>query len=183
MPQLDPLQLDDIGSEVRGLYDEMISTRGSVPNLFATLGHSREMLEPAIMMSNFLSSENTFVPVYHKQLAYLAVSRMNDCEYSLQRHAKAAIKAGLSPEQVESMLDKNQEPLDTPLFSEFDKTIIQFAEESTIGTQASAPTIEGIREEYTDIQFLELTYVVAMANMFNRLANGLEVELEPEFNR
>jgi alkylhydroperoxidase family enzyme len=53
----------------------------------------------------------------------------------------------------------------------------------TAYTATTPETIEAMKKTFDDEEFLELTFVVATANMFNRLAEGLAVELEPEFVR
>jgi AhpD family alkylhydroperoxidase len=183
MPHIHPVKVEDATGPVKDLYQEMIAVRGTVPNLFQLLGYSPEMLAPAIALATFAGSADSRVPAHLKRLAYLAASRVNGCHYCLERHAVAGAKAGLTPPQVASILAETGELADSPAFNAREKVIIRYSEELTRGISASAGTLAAIKEAFDEAEFLEITFVVATANLFNRLADGLAVELEPEFVR
>ncbi len=183
MPHIHPIKIEEATGPVKELYNEMIAVRGTVPNLFQLLGYSPEILAPAIALATFAGSADSRVPARLKQLAYLAASRVNGCHYCLERHAVAGAKAGLTPPQVESILAETGELAASPAFNQREKRLIRYSEELTRGISASAGTIEAMKEIFDDAEFLEITFVVASANLFNRLADGLAVELEPEFVR
>ncbi len=183
MPHIHPVNVEAASGAVKELYEEMKAVRGTVPNLFQLLGYAPEMLGPAIALANFAGSAGSRVPARHKQLAYLAASRVNGCHYCLERHTVAGAKAGLTPAQVESILAESGELAESPAFDYKEKLVIRYSEELTRGISALAPTIAALKEILDDEEFLEITFVVATANMFNRLADGLAVELEPEYCR
>jgi len=183
MPHIHPVTVEESTGAVKDLYDQMKAVRGTVPNLFQLLGYSPKMLGPAIALANFAGSEDSRVPAHLKQLAYLAASRLNGCHYCLERHAVAGAKAGLTAPQVEAILEDTGSLLDCPAFNENEKLIIIYSEELTQGTSGASSTITALKEIFDDEEFLELTFVIATANLFNRLADGLAVELEPEYIR
>jgi uncharacterized peroxidase-related enzyme len=169
--------------EVRELYEGMIAVRGTVANLFLALGKNPQMLGPAITLATFAGSEGSRVPARYKQLVYLAASRVNHCHYCLERHAVAGAKAGLTAAQVAAILAEEGQLAASPAFDNKEKLIIRYAEELTRGTSAQPDTLAAMRETFDEEEFLEFTFVVATANMFNRLADGLNIELEPEYQR
>ncbi len=172
----------EVRDDVLPVYEQVELARGgTVPNMFKMLGYSKEMLEPALGVANFCGLE-TKVPARHKQLAYLAVSRKNDCEYCLERHSVAGLKQGLSAAQIEA-LHQPGELIDNPAFDNRERVIIRFAEELTITGNLTSETFELLREFYGDEEIVELVYTAASANMFNRLARAFEVELEPAFKK
>ncbi len=173
--------VEEAQGEVKSLYDGMIANRGTVANLFLALGHSAQMLSPAIQLATFAGSEGSRIPARYKQLVYLAASRLNGCHYCLTRHAVAGAKAGLTESQVAAILAHDGELVNSPAFDNREKLMIRYAEELTVKISASPETIAALQEIFDQEEFLELTFVVATANMFNRLADGLAVELEPEF--
>lgn len=184
MPHIHPVPPEEATGAVSDLYAEMKAVRGSVPNLFQLLGYSPKMLGPAIALANFAGSNDSRVPAKHKQLAYLAASRLNSCHYCLERHAVAGAKAGLTPEQIEIILDPQQPDLtDSPVFNAKEKLIIEYSQELTIKVEPEFATVNALKEFFDEEEYLELTFVIATANMFNRLAEGLAIELEPEYNR
>jgi uncharacterized peroxidase-related enzyme len=170
-------QSDD--PQVQESYRSLEQSRGSVPNLFKALGYSGEMLGPALGVADFTTTQSK-VPVKEKQLAYLAASRINHCEYCLERHARAGLKAGLSQSQIEA-LHQEGELVENSAFNERERLIIRFAEELTAQATVTSNHFAALRPTFSDEEIAELAFVVASANMFNRLANGLGVELEPEF--
>lgn len=164
------------------MYEELERTRGgSVPNLFQTLGYNAGMLGPALEIAAFIGATSK-VPAKDKQLAYLAASRMNKCEYCLERHKVAALKVGFRENQAEALYKAGELAEDTA-FDPREKAIIRYAEELTRTACSSPETFAALREFYNDEQIVEITFSVATSNMFNRLANGLGVELEPEFRK
>ena len=184
MPHIHPVTPAEASGAVSDLYDEMTAVRGSVPNLFQLLGYSPKMLGPAIALANFAGSPDSRVPARHKQLAYLIASYMNNCHYCLERHAVAGAKAGLTVAQIEAILDEEDiNLLESPVFDAREKLIIQYSQELTAYTATTPETIEAMKKTFDDEEFLELTFVIATANMFNRLAEGLAVQLEPEYIR
>ncbi len=184
MPHIHPVPVEESTGAVKDLYEEMKAARGNVPNLFQLLGYSPKILGPAIALANFAGSSDSRVPANLKQLAYLATSRLNYCLYCLERHAVAGAKAGLTAGQIELILDPTQpDLLDSPLFDAREKLIIQYSLELTINAGVEDATAAALKEVFDDEEFLELTFVIATASMFNRLAGGLAVELEPEYIR
>lgn len=182
MPHIHPVTPAEATGEVSDLYDELTKIRGSVPNLFQLLGHSPKMLGPALALANFAGSSDSRVPAKHKQLAYLTASRLNYCDYCLKRHAVAGARAGLTPAQIDLILDPTQpDLLDSPLFNAKEKLIIEYSLELTVNADVELATAAALKEFFDDEEYLELTFVISTANMFNRLAGGLAVELEPEY--
>ena len=172
----------EVRGEVLPLYEQAEQSRGgTMPNMFKMLSYSNEMLESALGVANFCGLE-TKVPAKHKQLAYLTVSRVNDCEYCLERHSVAGLKQGLTVAQIEA-LHQPGELIDNPAFDNREKVIIRFAEELTKTGTLSSETFNLLHEFYGDEEIVELVYTASSANMFNRIAKALDVELEPAFKK
>jgi AhpD family alkylhydroperoxidase len=177
------VSVEEAQGEVKSIYDGMIAVRGNVPNLFQALGHSPRMVGPAIALALFAGADDSRVSARLKQLAYLAASRVNHCHYCLERHAVAGSKAGITEPQIAAILSEEGQLLDNPAFDDNEKLIIRYAEELTRNVSASPETLAAMRESFDELEFLEFTFVVATANMFHRLAEGLAIELEPGFER
>ncbi len=182
MSKIKLIEKSQVSSEVADLYTQLEQTRGgTVPNLFMSMGYSASMLAPALGVADFVTAESK-VSIKHKQLAYLATSRLNKCEYCLARHAVAGLKAGLNEEQIKALYQEG-ELASSPSFDNYEKTIICFAEELTRNANVHNDTFNHLREFFGDEEIVEIAYSVAVANMFNRLASGLGIELEPEFKQ
>lgn len=162
-------------------YKSLEQSRGNVPNLFKALGYSAAMLGPALQMADFTSAPSK-VSVKEKQLAYLVASRLNNCEYCLERHSRAGLKAGMSQAQV-AALHQEGDLTENLAFNQRERLIIHFAQELTATASLTDKSFASMQPIFSDEELAELALVVASANMFNRLVSGLGIELEPEFHQ
>jgi len=182
MSRIKLIDKSQVSGELAEIYAQLKQTRGGkVPNLFMAMGYSELMLAPAMAVADFVSAESK-VKIKHKQLAYLATSRINNCEYCLARHAAAGLKAGLSEANIEALYQEG-DLASNPCFDDCEKTIIRFSEELTRTATVQPNSFDALKNFFNDEEILELAYSVAVANMFNRLASGLGIELEPEFKK
>lgn len=182
MTRIKLIEESNANPEVAEIYAELARTRGgAVPNLFMAMGYSAAMVGPAMQAADFVTTESK-VSIKHKQLAYLATSRLNNCEYCLVRHSVAGLKAGLTEANIQAMYQEGDLASDSS-FDNCEKTIIRFSEELTRNATVSAELFDSLKEFFNDEQIVELTYSVAVANMFNRLVSGLGIELEPEMKK
>ena len=63
-------------------------------------------------------------------------------------------------------------------YSELEKLVIRYAEQVTRTTRVDASTVKALQAHLSNQQVVELSFVVALANMTNRLSACLGVELE-----
>lgn len=176
------VEKQEVQAAVVPLYEELERTRGgSVPNLFKAFGYNEKMLAPTIGVAGFVTIESR-VPVVYKQIAYLAASRLNNCEYCLVRHATAARKAGLREDQI-AALHQIGDLAENRAFDQKEKLIIRYAEEITSRATCDPSVFAAMSGTFDDEEMAELTFVVAGANFFNRLVGALGIELEPSFKK
>lgn len=107
-----------------------------------------------------------------KEMAYLAVSYVNECAYCTAHHEKGARAAGLTETEVREILTENNHP-----FTSQEQAALRYARELTRNADAE-DTASEVRELFSPEQVVELTLVVCMANFTNRFNNGLSVPLE-----
>lgn len=180
MSRVKLVEKHEVEGELLSLYEQLERSRGgTVPNMFMALGYSAQILGPAVAAADFPNAETSVLPK-EKQLAYLAASRVNHCEYCLERHSVAGKKAGLTDEQIHA-LHQEGDLAGRDAFTDRERVILRFAEELTRNVAVQTETFDSLRRYFSDEQIVELTYTVAQANMFNRIANGLQIELEPQF--
>ncbi|MGE5657988.1 MAG: carboxymuconolactone decarboxylase family protein [Actinomycetota bacterium] len=179
MSRIKLIESSQVSGELADIYAELQKTRGgTVPNLFMAMGYSAAMLGPAMKAADFVTTESK-VSVKYKQLAYLATSRLNQCEYCLVRHSVAGLKAGLTEAQIATFYQEG-DLASHPVFDRREQAIIRFAEELTRTAQMNHDSFNAFREFFSDEEIVEVAYCVSVANMFNRLVSGLGIELEPE---
>ncbi|MGW0828138.1 carboxymuconolactone decarboxylase family protein [Streptomyces sp. NPDC002845] len=104
------------------------------------------------------------------ELINLRVSQVNGCAYCLDRHTKAALRAGESAQRL-GVLAAWQ---DTDLFTRSERAALALAEATTDPTnadaQASAYEYEAARQVLTDDQISAAIWVAITMNAFNRVS-------------
>jgi len=105
-----------------------------------------------------------------RALVELRVSQINGCAYCTDLHSREARELG-----------ENQQRLDTlpvwresPFFNEREKAALAWAESLTLisQTHAADAEYEAVRKHFSDLEVVELSLAVSLANFWNRMAGG-----------
>jgi len=80
MAVIDPLSKENAAGSVHGLYDAFTKKFGFMPNIFAAMAHRPEALSSFVPFFLLMMGEGTLAD-RDKELAYLATSLFNSCEY------------------------------------------------------------------------------------------------------
>jgi len=105
------------------------------------------------------------------ELVKMRASQINRCAYCLDVHSKDARKAG-ETEQRLYLLNAWRE---SPLFSPAERAALGWTEALTNVSQTCAPDsdYEALRPHFSDKEIVDLTYLIGMINVWNRLAIGM----------
>ena len=80
MGRLSRLRPDQVGEDVRSLFETFLRERGNIPNMFRTAAHRPDILRT--MLAHFRSVMGPgSVPVALKEMLAVRVSRINSCDY------------------------------------------------------------------------------------------------------
>ena len=79
-PRLPALGPEDVGPEVRAIFETYLRERGNIPNMFRTVGARPRHLVTLIEHFRTVMSEGT-VPPLLKELLSVRVSHTNQCRY------------------------------------------------------------------------------------------------------
>jgi len=96
---------DEAGVEVRAVYDDIMSTRGTdwINNFWKVLAN-----DPPTLRRTWESIKEVMAPgaldSLTKELIYLAVSASNGCAYCVASHGAAAKKRGMTPEMLGELM-------------------------------------------------------------------------------
>jgi AhpD family alkylhydroperoxidase len=110
-----------------------------------------------------------------KEMVYLAVSFVNECDYCTEAHLKGGRKAGLSEREIEDLENETNQN-----FTLAEQAALHYAREMTRACAEDFDTREHLQEHFNEAQMVELTLVVALANFTNRFNNGLNTQVEHE---
>ena len=108
-----------------------------------------------------------------KELAYLAASFVNECEYCSKHHEISGGKAGISPQEIHNISKENDQDF-TPL----ERIVMRYSRELTRTCAVDDTTRTTLQHDFSPEQQVEITLVIALANFTNRFNNGLNVGLE-----
>ena len=85
-----------VSTSNQAIFDNLKKGFGMVPNLFATFAHSETALATYLAFQNAKSS----ISGKAREVVYLVVSQVNECEYCLAAHTMVGKMSGFSDEQI-----------------------------------------------------------------------------------
>jgi AhpD family alkylhydroperoxidase len=105
------------------------------------------------------------------ELVKMRASQINGCAYCLDMHSKDARKRG-ETEQRLYLLNAWRE---SPLYSPKERAALAWTEALTLVATTHAPDsdYEALRQHFADKEIVDLTILVGMINLWNRLAIGM----------
>lgn len=80
MAVINPLTKETAAASVHGLYDGFTKKFGFMPNIFGAMAHRPEALSMFVPFFQVMMDQGALMD-RDKQLAYLATSLLNGCEY------------------------------------------------------------------------------------------------------
>lgn len=164
--------------ELRGIYDQIISSRGKLADV-----HKAQSLNPATILSHM----NLYMDImfgqsplkrYQREMIAVVVSAVNQCEYCLRHHSEALLHFWHDETRIHKLV---REPDGADLSRE-DQSLCQFARELTINPELSTrQKTESLKSlGLTDRAVLDATLVIAYFNFVNRIVLGLGLEVKEE---
>ena len=108
-----------------------------------------------------------------REMIYLAVSFVNECDYCASHHIGTGRGTGLTDDEIREIeMENNQN------FTPDEQAALHYVRELTRTASADGSTRHAVEERFTPEQFVAITMIAAMANFTNRFNNGLSVPLE-----
>ena len=80
MHRISRLRPDQVGADIRSLFETFLKERGNIPNMFRTAAHRPEILTTMLAHFRTVMGPGT-VPVALKEMLAVRVSRLNSCDY------------------------------------------------------------------------------------------------------
>ena len=105
MATLGLIEYADASPEVRAVYDDIMTTRGTdwVNNFFKALAN-----DPVTLRRTWQSAKEVMAPgvldAVTKEMIYLAVSATNQCPYCIASHTASARKAGMTDQMFAELM-------------------------------------------------------------------------------
>ena len=108
------------------------------------------------------------------ELVKMRASQINGCAYCLDSHSKALRKAGETEQRI-YLLDAWHE---SPLYSPRERAALAWTDALTRISETHAPddAYEEVRRHFDEKETVDLTTLIGMINLWNRLAISLRYE-------
>lgn len=105
------------------------------------------------------------------ELLKMRASQINGCAFCLNMHSKDARKHGETEQRLYVLSGWRNSPLYTPA----ERAALGWAETLTrvAETHAPAADYEALRRHFSDKEIVDLTILIGMINLWNRLAIGM----------
>lgn len=106
MPAVQPPQNPEENPRVKAVFDDIRATRGSdfINNIWRYLAFNADLLEQTWAEVKAVMATPSDLDPLTKELLYLAVSIINNCEYCVHSHSAAARAKGMTTAQHAEVL-------------------------------------------------------------------------------
>ncbi len=175
MARVSYVPIEEVPQHLRPLYEQM-STYGPFASLVGAMAHRAPMLEHVFGLLLDLKKEGVLKRRY-LELALVAVSQVNACDYCVAHHGPFLQIEGVSPEGIERLLDH----ADHPELDEVEKLVVAYAIQVTNDFHRVRDGVfDRLRQHLSEAEIVELTWRIALCGAFNRFNDVLQLEIEKE---
>lgn len=166
---------DGASEELHQVQQELFGD-GPIPHLYQTVGHNPALARALRRLGIALRYKTTLDP-RRRELAILRVGQLAQCSYEFGHHTRMAPEFGVTPEDLAALAAWR----DSPQFDDQDRAVLQYAEELAQNAGASDATFAALKAFLPEDQIVELTLTIAFYCGVVRFLNGLQVDLEPDY--
>ena len=165
---------NEVPEEARDAYQRYASDYGPFRNQVGVFAHVPSSVKHLMGLLLELREQRN-VPRRLIEIAIVAVSKLNGCDYCVAHHKPMLMFEGLSPEGADAILDYK----DHPELDETDKLIVEYSIAVTNAPQRIRDNVfERLHKHFSEAQIVELTLRIALCGFFNRFNDALQVDDE-----
>jgi uncharacterized peroxidase-related enzyme len=175
MARVSHVSSEQVPAEHRAFYEKVLAY-GPFANQLGAIAHRPPIMNHTYGMLLELREEGV-LPRRYLELALVAVSLVNKCEYCVTHHAPFLSVEGISPAGCETLLDfENHPELD-----EVDKLVVEYSIKLTNDFHRVRDSMfDRLKAHFTEPQIVELTWRAALCGAFNRFNDVLQLDIEEE---
>jgi 4-carboxymuconolactone decarboxylase len=115
--------------------------------------------------------DRSSLPADLRELVILRVAVLNAAEYEWAAHVPVAVRAGVTPDQLDAL----RRPAVGAPFSPVSSAVLAYTDAMTRQVRVAQPVFDALRAAFDERQLVELTATVAAYNMVSRFLVALEV--------
>jgi uncharacterized peroxidase-related enzyme len=172
VPRVSDVSPERVTPDVRDVYLEFAGGYGPFREQVGVLAHVPSAVKHlAAMLLELRKQKN--VAYRYIELAIVAVSKLNECDYCVGHHAPLLAVEGVSAEGIARVLDY----ADNAELTEVDKLVVEYAMAVTNTPRRIGDGLfERLRKHFTEAQIVELTLRIALCGFFNRFNDALQID-------
>lgn len=175
MARIRTLKADEVPDSAKETFDA-VTGYGPFASLAGAMAQRPPILNRVFGLLGDLRDEGV-LDRRSLELALVAVSKVNECDYCVAHHGPMLNVVGASRHAVENILD--YENIDE--FDAKDRLVIEYAYQvSTDHNRVRDGVFDRLREYFTEPQIVELTWRIALCGAFNRFNDVLQLDIEED---
>ena len=172
MARVSDIPPERVSDDVRDVYLRFAGGYAPFRDQVGVFAHVPTALKHMMGMLLELREQKN-VPYRYIELAIVAVSKLNACDYCVAHHKPLLEVEGVSPAGAERILDYQ----DHPELDALDKLVVEYAIAVTNTPQRIRDNMfERLRLHLSEAQLVELTLRIALCGFFNRFNDALQID-------
>ncbi|MGE0225096.1 MAG: carboxymuconolactone decarboxylase family protein [Acetobacteraceae bacterium] len=176
MARVRSIESTELPPDLAEIYERFAAGYGPFRNQVAVFAHVPAALRHLMSMLMELRAANT-LPKRYLELAIVAVSKLNACEYCVTHHKPFLVPEGISPAGVDRVLDYQ----DHPEFDAIDRLVVEYTIAAwTAPNRLPDALFDRLRAHFSEAQIVELTLRITLCGFFNKFNDALQIEEEAE---
>jgi len=176
MARVRDIDAAELSPELAAIYRDFAGSYGPFRNQVAVFAHVPAALRHLMPLLMELRAAAT-LPKRYLELAIVAVSQVNACDYCVAHHKPFLAVEGVSAAGVDRLLDYP----DHPELDEIDRLVVEYAIAATERPNRLPDAMFArLRQHFTESQIVELTLRITLCGFFNKFNDALQIEEEPE---
>jgi uncharacterized peroxidase-related enzyme len=176
MARVHDVASSELSPELARIYEEFAGAYGPFRNQVAVFAHVPAAVRHLMPLLMELRAAAT-LPKRYLELAIVAVSQVNACDYCVAHHKPFLAVEGVSASGVDRLLDYQ----DHPELNEVDRLVVEYAVAATERPNRLPDALFArLRRHFTEAQIVELTLRITLCGFFNKFNDALQIEEESE---
>jgi AhpD family alkylhydroperoxidase len=172
MPRVQPIEKETAPAEALAYYETDEQRYGQVLNNTKLYAYNMPVLETMKAVAAGYA-KTTALPLSLKSLVRVRIAVLNGCPFCADLHSSIGIESGLESTKIGEL---GRWENDAEL-SERERLALEYADAVTLsGAEVSDELFEHLRKEFSEAEIIELTFTVAVENLFSKFHNALQVE-------
>ena len=173
MARVTDIEIHQVNDEVRPIYQRFASEYGPFLNQVKIFAHRPAALKH-IMGMLMEMADNPILKKRHLEIAIVAVSAVNRCDYCVAHHGPRLVELGLSVETISHILDTDCSELD-----DIDRLVRDYAVQVTKDhNRVTDDIFNRLKEYFDETQIVELTLRITLCTFFNKFNDVMQLEME-----